>query len=107
MASRRLASAITFSPGTNTNSASLSTNFLISHGQATRSTLTFSRVIHFMLRSPVWLLLRRTSGVRKHENSTMRGRNHVELVRWDQHRGMRAGAGHGLHAAADARIDGL
>src|SRR2546428_8830469 len=30
------------------NSASLSTNFLMSHGQATRSTLTCSRVIHFM-----------------------------------------------------------
>src|SRR5258706_4648487 len=48
MASRRFASAITFSAGTNTNSASLSTNFLMSHGQATRSTLTFSRVIHFI-----------------------------------------------------------
>src|SRR5215468_2632970 len=30
------------------NSATGSMNFLISHGQATRSTLTFSRVIHFM-----------------------------------------------------------
>src|SRR6185436_5800458 len=30
------------------NSASASTNFLISQGQATRSTLTRSRVIHFM-----------------------------------------------------------
>src|SRR5215212_6734368 len=49
MASRRVASVITFSAGANTNSASWSTNFLISHGQATRSTLTFSRVIHFML----------------------------------------------------------
>src|SRR5215470_16872345 len=33
------------------NSASLSTNFLISHGQATRSTFTYSRVIHFMVSS--------------------------------------------------------
>src|SRR6516165_10196491 len=41
---------MTLSAGTNTNSASLSTNFLISHGQATRSTLTYSRVIHFMRR---------------------------------------------------------
>src|SRR5947209_10403524 len=47
MASRRLASSITLSEGTKRNSASLSTNFLISHGQATRSTLTRSRVIHF------------------------------------------------------------
>jgi hypothetical protein len=29
-------------------SALLSTNFLISHGQATRSTFTYSRVIHFI-----------------------------------------------------------
>ena len=49
MASRRFASSITFSPGTNTNSASLSTNFFMSQGHATRSTLTFSRVIHFIL----------------------------------------------------------
>src|SRR5436305_936336 len=48
MASRRLASLMTLSPGTKTNSASLSTNFLISHGQATRSTFTFSRVIHLI-----------------------------------------------------------
>src|SRR6516164_6128771 len=48
MASRRLASCITLSAGTKTNSASLSTNFLINHGQATRSTLTRSRVIHFI-----------------------------------------------------------
>jgi hypothetical protein len=32
-----------------TNSASGSTKFLISHGQATRSTLTLSRVIHFIV----------------------------------------------------------
>src|SRR5206468_11952583 len=35
--------------GRKTNSASGSTNFLINHGHATRSTLTFSRVIHFMI----------------------------------------------------------
>src|SRR5437868_10819955 len=35
------------SGGRNTNSASGSTKFLINHGQATRSTLIFSRVIHF------------------------------------------------------------
>src|SRR5262249_59692009 len=34
--------------GTNKNSASLSTNFLINQGQATRSTFTRSRVIHFI-----------------------------------------------------------
>src|SRR5215469_12112506 len=43
---------MTFSGGTNKNSASLSTNFLISHGHATRSTLTCSRVIHFMQHLP-------------------------------------------------------
>jgi hypothetical protein len=56
------------SPGTNTNSASLSTNFLMSHGHATRSTLTFSRVIHFILR-----LLCSSSGVRENEYPAMRG----------------------------------
>src|SRR5438552_19144084 len=35
--------------GRKTNSASGSTNFRINHGQATRSTLIFSRVIHFIL----------------------------------------------------------
>src|SRR4051812_23457472 len=49
MAPRRLASSITLSAGTNKNSACLSTNLLMSHGQATRSTLTRSRVIHFMM----------------------------------------------------------
>src|SRR5260370_25439493 len=46
---------MTWSVGTKRNAASLSTNFLISQGQATRSTLTCSRVIHFM--SQVLLLL--------------------------------------------------
>jgi len=40
--------AITLSAGAKTNSASLSTNFLMSQGHATRSTLTCSRVIHFI-----------------------------------------------------------
>src|SRR6266571_2759518 len=48
MAPSRSATSITWSVGTNRNSASLSTNFLISQGQATRSTLTCSRVIHFI-----------------------------------------------------------
>src|SRR6266567_3695007 len=48
MAPSRSATSITWSLGTNRNSASLSTNFLISQGQATRSTLTCSRVIHFI-----------------------------------------------------------
>src|SRR6266700_699122 len=48
MASSRFASVITLSAGAKTNSASLSTNFLMSQGQATRSTLTCSRVIHFI-----------------------------------------------------------
>src|SRR5207244_7713426 len=34
--------------GRKINSASRSMNFLMSHGQATRSTLIFSRVIHFI-----------------------------------------------------------
>src|SRR5262245_22992275 len=40
--------AVTWFTGTKMNSASRSTNFLMSHGQATRSTFTFSRIIHFM-----------------------------------------------------------
>src|SRR6266704_1243019 len=48
MAPSRSATSITWSVGTNRNSASLSINFLISQGQATRSTLTCSRVIHFI-----------------------------------------------------------
>src|ERR1700758_3652138 len=48
MASSRLATVITSSTGTKRNCASGSTNFLISHGQATLSTFTRSRVIHFM-----------------------------------------------------------
>src|SRR5216683_1966562 len=48
MAPSRSATSITWSVGTNRNSASLSTNFLMSQGQATRSTLTCSRVIHFI-----------------------------------------------------------
>src|SRR5215216_5602309 len=39
---------MTCSVGANKNSASLSTNLLMSHGQATRSTCTCSRVIHFI-----------------------------------------------------------
>src|SRR5215470_15678391 len=48
MAPSRWATSITWSVGTKRNSASWSINFLISQGQATRSTLTCSRVIHFM-----------------------------------------------------------
>src|SRR5216684_6426934 len=48
MAPSRSATSITWSVWTNRNSASLSTNFLMSQGQATRSTLTCSRVIHFI-----------------------------------------------------------
>src|ERR1039458_10120425 len=39
----------TWFAGTKKNSACGSTNLWMSHGQATRSTLTFSRVIHFMI----------------------------------------------------------
>src|SRR5947208_4296269 len=52
MAPSRSAVSITWSAGTNRNSACGSTNFLMSQGHATRSTLTFSRVIHFMADSP-------------------------------------------------------
>src|SRR6266699_4730579 len=48
IAPSRSATSATCSVGTNRNSASLSTNFLMSQGQATRSTLTCSRVIHFI-----------------------------------------------------------
>src|SRR5437763_4820049 len=48
MASRRLASSMTLSAGAKTNWASRSTKLRMSHGQATRSTFTRSRVIHFM-----------------------------------------------------------
>src|SRR5690349_1974726 len=48
MASRRLASSVTLSAGAKTNCASRSTKLRMSHGQATRSTFTCSRVIHFM-----------------------------------------------------------
>src|SRR6185295_15074712 len=99
MASRRFASAITWSAGTNRNSASLSTNFLISHGQATRSTLTFSRVIHFMI-NLLWFAAATQSVVGKHEKPAMRGRDHIEPVRRRQHSGMRAGAGDGPHGMA-------
>src|SRR6266550_9313032 len=49
--------------GAKMNSASLSTNFLMSQGQATRSTLTCSRVIHFI----AWFsfLLRRMASTAK------------------------------------------
>src|SRR5438445_9787329 len=43
-----VASGATWLAGTNKNSASGSTNFLMSHGHATLSTFTFSRVIHFI-----------------------------------------------------------
>src|SRR5207302_7813744 len=55
MAPSRSATSITWSLGTNRNSASLSTNFLMSQGQATRSTLTCSRVIHFIGMFSFWL----------------------------------------------------
>src|SRR5258706_7427531 len=48
----RFASAATVSLGTYTNSADLSTNFSMSHGQATRSTRGCSRVIHFIVSYP-------------------------------------------------------
>src|SRR5262245_44512415 len=52
VAPSRLATSATSSAGTNKNSAAGSTNLRISHGHATRSTFTRSRVTHFMARSP-------------------------------------------------------
>src|SRR6516164_4866831 len=66
MASSRLASSITLSGGTKTNSASLSTKCLISHGQPTRSTLTRSRVIHFIFLHPP-LVAARSSAARSRQ----------------------------------------
>src|SRR5438128_2326093 len=51
MAPSRWAVSITLSTGTNRNSACWSTNFLMSHGQATRSTFTRSLVTYFMFAS--------------------------------------------------------
>src|SRR5262249_49319050 len=48
----RSASVKTSAAGTKKNSACGSTNFLINQGQATRSTVTRSRVIHFMGSAP-------------------------------------------------------
>src|SRR6185503_19207611 len=48
IAPSRSAISATLSAATNRNSASGSTNFLISQGHATRSTFTCSRVIHFI-----------------------------------------------------------
>src|SRR5437588_10025302 len=80
MASRRFASAITLSTGAKMNSASLSTNFLISQGQATRSTLTCSRVIHFM----AWFsfLLRRMASTAKRTNGDAKqdGLSHLAFL---------------------------
>src|SRR5262249_42059677 len=49
IAPRRFASSMTLSAGTKYKSACLATNFLMRQGLATRSTLTYSRVIHFIL----------------------------------------------------------
>src|SRR6266700_3572439 len=53
IACSRLAISITLSAGTKRNSAFGSTNFLINQGQATLSTFTFSRVIHFIIQDAV------------------------------------------------------
>src|SRR3984893_13809675 len=53
MAPSRCATAATSSAGTKRNSASLSTNRLISQGQAIRSTLAFFRVTHFIAEPPL------------------------------------------------------
>src|SRR6185437_882362 len=76
MAPSRLASASTLSSGTKWNSASLSMNFLISQGQATRSTFTRSRVIHFMGQ-----LLQCGDGARKPLRQRRRGRKFADDAR--------------------------
>src|SRR5262245_32827179 len=57
------------------NSASLSTNFLMSHRRPTRSTLTFSRAI--ISSEPASYL---PLGTCEHEHSAVLGRYHVQLV---------------------------
>src|SRR5882757_267890 len=54
---------------------------------------------------PVQFLCRRTSGVREDEDSTMRGRNDVKLVRRHQRRRMRARASHGSRGIAVAWVN--
>src|SRR5579862_6582020 len=61
------ASRATSSFGTNRNSAAGSTKRLINHGQAMRSTLAFSRVIHF-----IGLI----SGLLPYDNDRKRARQH-------------------------------
>src|ERR1700730_18145370 len=95
MAFRRLASSTTLSAGTKMNSAPLSTNFLMSHGQATRSTLTYSRVIHFKRRL-LWTVVYRRGGPQSreaHDFGAMRARSWGPLSsRVDKYRGaMRLG----------------
>src|SRR5215210_5721804 len=62
VAPSRSATATTWSPRTYKNSASGSTNRLISHGQATRSTFGRSRVTHFTISLLVLLLPRELLG---------------------------------------------
>src|SRR5579862_9729137 len=94
MAPRRLASSITLSDGTNTNSASLSTNFLISHGQAKRSTLTYSRVIHFIGLSFVGN--GRSIGIEIHRRTVRAGQKRVKFAALAIER-EGVGAGFGRH----------
>src|SRR6266567_4851821 len=80
MAPSRSATSITWSLGTNRNSASLTTNFLISQGQATRSTLTCSRVIHFMAWFSFWLRRRASTAKRTNRDAKRDGLSHLAFL---------------------------
>src|SRR4029079_3014198 len=102
MASSRLASAMTLSAGTKMNSGFLSTNLLMSQGQATRSTFTCSRVIHFIWTS---CCIGSHSFVRQHEDTVMPWRDHVKTIGDNEGCRVRAGRRHGLCARSAERIN--
>src|SRR5512137_1012526 len=88
MAFSLCAIAITLSAGTNRNSACGSINLRISHGQATLSTFTFSRVIHFMflprrlLLGGICLIQRRTQSASELDGIVIRPEMHKEQPRF-------------------------
>src|SRR6266566_7481859 len=80
MAPSRSATSSTWSVGTKRNSASLSTNFLMSQGQATRSTLTCSRVIHFIAWFSFWLRRRASTAKRTNRDAKRDGLSHLAFL---------------------------
>src|SRR5882724_1039458 len=104
MASSRLASTITLSAGTKMNSGFLSTNLLMSQGQATRSTFTRSRVIHFILILLEEFIL---SGIFQNQNAAVLGRDHIQSVGNDNRGRVRASTRQGLLTGARLGVDGF